>query len=548
MAFPNEDNAAAGAAALPARPPLAGLTLPSAGAGSSVQAGRELRSQTSRSIAWVFSSTAAIAFSKVILFAGLARLLQPADFGLFAATTTVLGILEIVGLMGVGPALIQRAELTREHISTALFMAACLGGVATGVMWLAAGPIAASMKIAGLKEVLQIVSPIFFIRSLSMVGNGLASRDMNFSLMSRVEIFSYIFGYGLVSIVLALCGFGPWALILGYIAQQALSTLLITLPYGKILSLRCHFRELKEMLGFCSGISLANIANYIAQQGDYYIVGRTLGVVSLGFYNRAYNLMLFSVAAVINTLDRVLFPALAKMQHDRAGLAKALRTSTSLVWIIYLPLSMVLTVCSRDIVDVLLGHKWLGMTRAFYILTFGLVFRAGYKMAGTVLKVQGKVMSFAVTQAVYGFMVVAGAAVGSRHGIEGVATGVFIALGVNYFLLNLLGFLSVQQRFSSLYRDLFASLALTAVVFVASSVTQHALVALGWKPIFRLACVGTSVTGAYALAFWVLFRKLLGEETREFLSTTWQGVAKQRSKIGRRLRKLRTGKPQLVKA
>ena len=188
---------------------------------------KALRSQAGRSIAWVFSSTAAIAFSKVILFAGLARLLQPADFGLFAATTSVLGILEIVGLMGVGPSLIQRADLTRRHISTALFMSICFGGLASSVMWAAAAPIAASMKIAGLEQVLKIVSPIFFIRSLSMVGNGLASRDMSFSLMSRIEIFSYIFGYGLCSIILAALGFGAWALILGYIFQQALATLQI---------------------------------------------------------------------------------------------------------------------------------------------------------------------------------------------------------------------------------------------------------------------------------------------------------------------------------
>src|SRR5262245_48016465 len=57
---------------------------------------KNLRSQTGKSIAWVFSSTAAIALSRVVLFAGLARLLQPSDFGLYAATTSVLGILEIL--------------------------------------------------------------------------------------------------------------------------------------------------------------------------------------------------------------------------------------------------------------------------------------------------------------------------------------------------------------------------------------------------------------------------------------------------------------------
>ena len=518
---------------------------PAGGEGSDRAPGKELRAQAGRSIAWVFSSTGAIALSKLVLFAGLARLLLPADFGLYAATTSVLGILEIVGLMGVAPALIQRPNLNRRHIATALFLAVCLGGLATAAVWLAAGPIAATLKIAGLKEVLRIVSPVFFIRCLAMVGNGLASRDMNFSLISRVEIFSYIFGYGLFSITLAFCGFGPWALILGYIIQQALATLFITLPYGKLISFRCHPDELKELLRFCSGISIATITNYIAQQGDYFIVGRTLGVTSLGLYNRAYNLMLFSVASMINTLDRVMFPALAKMQEDKAGLAKALRTSTSLVWLVYLPLSMVLTVCSHDIVAVLLGQKWLGMTKAFYILTLGLVFRAGYKMPGTVLKVQGKVMSFAATQAVYAFMVVLGATVGSRYGIEGVAAGVFVALGVNYLLLNFLGFRSVRQSLGGLWRDFVAALILSGICFGISSCVLRASTLLGLPPLVRLIGVGACIGIGYISLFSVLWRTLLGDDTREFLQTIARSAVRQRSKLGRRLRAV---KPLLAKA
>jgi PST family polysaccharide transporter len=372
---------------------------------------------------------------------------------------------------------------------------------------------------------------------------------MNFSLISRVEIMSYIFGYGLFSIVLAAAGFGAWSLILGYIIQQALATLLITLPYGKLLSFRVYRGEMKELLGFSSGISLANIANYVAQQGDYYMVGRILGVESLGLYNRAYNLMQVSVAAVINTLDRVLFPALAKMQGDAASLAKALRLSTALVWMAYLPLSMVLTVCASDVVAVLLGRKWIGMTGAFRILTYGLLFRAGYKMAGTVLKVKGEVLSFAITQIVYAVMVVLGAAVGARHGgIEGTATGVLIALGVNYFLLNYLGFRSVQQRFAHLYRDLLAALILTVASWVVSAAVLHFTTQLGFGPVFRLACVGLVVTGAYVLVFWALSQTLVSGETGSFLRSTWQSLAGHQSKIRRRLRKMRPAKPHLAEA
>lgn len=507
-----------------------------------------LHSQARRGIAWIFSTTAATAAARVVLFAGLARMLHPADFGLYAATTSVLGIVEIVALMGVGPSLIQREQLTDRHISTALVLSICFGGVATAGMWLAAGPISAAMKIAELKEILRVLSPIFFIRSLSMVGNGLASRAMDFSLISRIEIITYVFGYGLFSVVLAACGFGAWSLILGYVIQQGLGSLLICLPYGQKFSLKLHAKEVKDLLSFSSGISLANIANYIAQQGDYYVVGRMLGVESLGLYNRAYNLMQVSVAAVINALDRVLFPALSKLQNDLPSLAKALRLNTTLVWMIYLPLSAVLIVCARDVVAVLLGGKWLAMTGAFRILTVGLLFRAGYKMAGTVLKVRGQAFSFALTQFVYAAAVVIGAAMGAAaNGIQGTATGVLVALGINYLLLNFLGFRSVGQTLSGLYRELAAAVLLTVAVLAASLLAQQGASALGLNTILRLSCVGAAVSGVYFVSFRSLSRVLLSMETIEFMESTWQGLNGYRTKLGRRLRKWRPLRPQVAK-
>ncbi len=483
---------------------------------------------------------------RVGLFAVLARLLRPADFGLFAASTSILGILEVVALLGVSPALIQRKNLTDRHISSACVLAGVFGGLAAGAVWVAANWIAALMRIGGLGEVLRIVAPIFFIRSCSMVGYGLAARAMRFSLTAFAEIASFIV-YGIVAIGLALAGFGAWSLILGYVTQQGLLSLLVILPFSTQLSLRMHRKEMGELLGFSSGISVANIASYLAAQGDNYIVGRVLGVESLGYYSRAYNLMQTFATSVINTLDQVFFPSLAKVQGDTAGLAKALRLSVVLVWYGYLPLSAVLVVCAPDVVAVLLGPRWLPMVPAFQILVCGLVFRAGFKMGGTVLKVRGKATALAVTQVAYAAMVILGAALGARFGIEGVAGGVFVALAGNYVLVNLLSFRLVGQRFSDLLGDLAASCIVTIAALAISWAVATATRRLGWPPVGRLAAVGAGV-GALGLVAGGLFRRsLVGAEAREFLGTLWREARARWPAVGRRLGALAALKPVWAK-
>lgn len=474
-----------------------------------------------------------MAVSRIVLFAILARLLMPADFGLYAACVSILGILEVITLLGVCPALIQRTELNSRHIATAFVLACAFGGAAAAGMWISSDWIARLMKIAPLGEILRAVSPIFFMRSFSMVGYGLAARDMRFSLITFAELASFLV-YAIATVILALSGFGCWSLVIGYIIQQALYSLIVMLPYSAQLSWRVHRKELGELLRFCFGINVANIASYVAGQGDNYVVGRFLGVESLGFYSRAYNLMQTFVTSIINTLDRVFFPSLAKLQDDPAGLARTLRLSTALVWMGYLPLSALVSVCAPDIVAVLLGPKWTPMVETFRILTYGLTFRAGYKMAGTILTVQGRTSSMAMTQMVYAILIVLGTAIGSRRGIEGAAVGVLIALGANYLLVNFLGFRSVQQRFSDLRQDLLAAVGLAAALYTSSTVVLQLAIRFEFNPVVRLVCVGLSGLGIYLLFFTCFARALVSKETMDFLNSLWQSLTARWSKVGRK--------------
>jgi PST family polysaccharide transporter len=264
-------------------------------------------------------------------------------------------------------------------------------------------------------------------------------------------------------------------------------------------------------------------------------VGRVLGVEALGLYNRAYNLMQFPVATVVNVLDSVIFPALAKVQTEAKSLARALRLSASLVLLAYLPLSTVLVICAPDVIVVLLGARWLAMVAPFRILCLGLIFRAGYKTAGTVLKVRGRAFLFAGTQLAYAALVIAGAAIGSRHGIAGVAVGVLGALGAHYLLLNYLGFRAVGQSFGFLRRDLLAALLVSAVAGGAASAALTLATQAGFPAVARLASVGVAASGSCALLVWSGARTLVRPEVRAFVqmqgrrfAPTWTGLARRR--------------------
>ena len=48
----------------------------------------------------------------------LARLLVPDDFGLVALATSTIAMLEVLGVFGLETALVQRADVSRQHFDT----------------------------------------------------------------------------------------------------------------------------------------------------------------------------------------------------------------------------------------------------------------------------------------------------------------------------------------------------------------------------------------------------------------------------------------------
>ena len=68
----------------------------------------------------------------------------------------------------------------------------------------------------------------------------------------------------------------------------------------------------------CYGIwvSVMELANKVANQGDNVMVGRILGEQALGFYGRAYQLFALPAQVIGEAFHSVYFPAIASIQND----------------------------------------------------------------------------------------------------------------------------------------------------------------------------------------------------------------------------------------
>jgi PST family polysaccharide transporter len=395
-----------------------------------------LTQRTVGSALWMFSGTGIQAALRLLVLTILARLLGPREFGLAAAATIVIGFFRIFLQTGVRPALVQRPVLEARHVRTAFALSLALGLTASGlIVWLADELAARAFGMPELAPVLAALSLLLPIQSLGVVAAALLERELRFSWIVRRDVLAYAIGYGAVGIPLAIGGFGVWALVGAYLVQELATTAFVLRfqPHPK--SLRVDRASARELVYFGGGFAVARFGNYGAGSGDAWVAGRWLGGEALGCYRYAVELTGVVASLFGSVLDRVLFPALAKVQGDRARLAAAYRSGVGAIAALVLPVSAALFALAPEIVGVVLGAGWEAVVPPFRVLALALLPRATYTMSDSLARATGAVYRRAWRQALYAALVIGLAWIGQRYGLVGLALGTTAAVLANALLM-----------------------------------------------------------------------------------------------------------------
>lgn len=395
--------------------------------------------RTLRSMVWTGGGVAAELALQVVVIMILARLLTPADFGVVAVALVVTGFVGIFGELGLIPALIQREKLEPAHIRTAFTGSLAFALVIGAVLWGLSPFVARVFGTPTVAPMMCVLAWSLSIRAWGNVPSALLQRAMRFRAVSLANVLSYLVGFGAVGVGMAVAGFGAWSLVAAHMVQVFVHGLIAHIAWPVSHRPGIDRQALGELLSYGGGVSFARLANYLATRGDNMVVGHTLGPTALGLYGPAYHLMALPADLFQRIVQTVLFPAISRLQTEPERLALAYRRGLAVTGLTVLPGTMLAILLAPEVVDVLLGPRWHGVTVPLQILAAGMFFRVGYKISVVFVKATGAVRQFALRQIPYPLMVLAFSWFGTRWGISGVAAGVVAALGVHYLLLTTLG-------------------------------------------------------------------------------------------------------------
>jgi O-antigen/teichoic acid export membrane protein len=385
-----------------------------------------IRSRVLRGIAWKTASAVFLQVSRLAVGIVLARLLSPRDYGLAGMVLVVSSLVAIFSDLALGAALVQRKKLSEADRSTVFWTSAGMGLLFTLAGFALAGPAASFYGEPKVKPLFAAFSITFFVTALSSTQMALLNREMNFRSLELRQMLSYVAG-AVVGIVVALKGYGAWAIIGQQITIAVASTVLLSIFSPWRPRLIYSLQSLRDFAGFSGRVFGTRLLFYANRNLDNVLIGRFIGSAALGAYALAYNVMLMPFSNIASPIQEVLFPAFSRMQDDARRMATAWLRVNRLVGAISIPALMGLIVVAPDFVDGVLGVRWHAAIPVIQILSWVGLLQSLQRLNSSILEARNETGAL-LKYSVIVFVASLGAFVGGLHwGIVGVATGYAIS-------------------------------------------------------------------------------------------------------------------------
>lgn len=318
-----------------------------------------LRDKTVNALKWSYLGIVTNLLLQPLFVAALSRLLTPQEFGVAAIGSVLANFGAMLTDMGVGQALVQRRDLTAEHIRAGFTSSVLLGVLLTTVMWFLAPLAGHYANNPAVIPVFRGFASTYMLTALASVSISLLRRELRFKPLTVAEISAYVLGHGVLGIGSAFLGFGAMSLVIST-AASALIQLAVTFAYARhSFAFTFRWAPYRDLYGFGARASALHMLEFLSDNVATFMIARLFNVTALGLYNRAYNVSVLPITRLAWSMTRVLVPSFSVLQNEQAKLRRAYVTSMLPLSVLLFTLAAGVFVSAPEIVRVLLGERFM---------------------------------------------------------------------------------------------------------------------------------------------------------------------------------------------
>lgn len=288
----------------------------------------------------------------------LARILLPSDFASLAIIVAITNYAALFVQSGLSTAIVQKENLDQLDISTLLISSLTIAAVFYVILFIAAPYIAEYYQLYELCPTLRVLGLILFLNAVNSIQVAKLQRSMQFKKMFIRNMIAIPVA-GTIGVVMALLGFGVWALVAHSLISMLILVLVICVGAGFNFDFGFSFHRAKELYSFSGKILMASLISGMNDMVRTMIIGKKYSANDLAYYDKSYTYSSYFVGVVGYSISSVILPVLSRQQNDRLALKNTARKSIQVSTFIMFPLLFGVISVASNLVPVLLTDKWL---------------------------------------------------------------------------------------------------------------------------------------------------------------------------------------------
>jgi O-antigen/teichoic acid export membrane protein len=319
----------------------------------------------------------------------LARKLNPSDYGLIAMTTFFFAITGCFTDSGFASALVRNKDRKDIDYSTVFVTNICLTGFFAFLLCICSPLIAKFYHEPFLITIVCCNAVLLFLNSFLAIQNTRLSINLQFKTQNLMRLVTNV-TIGIVTVIMALMGFGIWSLILPNFLMPFLNGFMYWRYQHWFPGFKFSWEIWKKYFRYGSNLLATHLISTIYSNIYPLVIGKKFSATQLGYYTRATHYADLPAYTLRTVLGPVAFPVLSKMQDDELRLQSAYRLLIKVSAFITFPALIGLAVLARPAIITLITEKWEPSVIFLQLLCFAYMWYPLHMINLDLLQVKGR--------------------------------------------------------------------------------------------------------------------------------------------------------------
>lgn len=325
-----------------------------------------------------------IQFASAII---LARLVSPDDFGIVGITAVFTALSSLLVDSGMGGSLVYHKDSDKKDFSTIFWFNLSIAITAYIILFLISGTISKFYEIPILEPIIKISGLAILFTSFGFTQLNKLTKELQFKKLALINVIAYALAT-VAAIILAIMELGVWALVMQQLLHSCIKTILLFF-YAKFWpSFYFSKKLLKKHFSFGCSLMFSSFLKTTYDNVYSFVMGKWMSITTVGYFNQAKRVQDLPYQFTSTILDQATFPIMAKIQDDNT-FGKTARKILRFILVLFLPLLMIMSLCSNEIVIILLGEKWIEAAPILTGLAFGSIALLGEAINRNFIKAKG---------------------------------------------------------------------------------------------------------------------------------------------------------------